>query len=149
MLIGFIHFNNCYYNHTWPNIPGELVSGVRSMSMFRCGLWRRHVEEATATSGQACSVFHSTRYSQLKSNSNWGSSLWKKKEKTFGTCTVHIQFLYIIYVLFTLCSHVENHLFNINFQNDKFKSINFIASWSSRNWNCATSINSVKLKYQL
>ena len=115
MLIGFIHVIEITPGR---DIPGELVSGVRSMSMFRCGLWRRHVEEATATSGQACSVFHSTRYSQLKSNSNWGSSLWKKKEKTFGTCTVHIQFLYIFYVLFTLCSHVENHLFNINFQND-------------------------------
>lgn len=69
----------------FPNvIPGEFVSGLRSMSRFLCGLCRWQVDEVTATSGQACSVFHKTRYSQLKSNSSWGSSLYtQNKQKIF------------------------------------------------------------------
>lgn len=62
-------------------VPGEFVSGLRSMSRFLCGLCRRQVDEVTATSGQACSVFHKTRYSQLKSNSSWGSSLYTQNKK--------------------------------------------------------------------
>lgn len=62
-------------------VPGEFVSGLRSMSRFLCGLCRRQVDEVTATSGQACSVLHKTRYSQLKSNSSWGSSLFMQNKK--------------------------------------------------------------------